>query len=206
MATAMATFANNGKYCEAIAITSVTDQTGAKLPAQSPNCKDAVSPEVAHGVAYGMQEVLNQGSGALIQPRISTKTNFPIAAKTGTNDSNGSTWVVGYTSGLATASWFGDPLGDQLRPGRNITVNGKTYASVDGYMIAGPQFSNYMAQIAPAYGTNPFPAPPSNLIDPPGYRPSTPSNNPPSNNNPGNNPPSTQPGGNGNDNGKKNNG
>lgn len=204
MASAMATFSNNGKYCEPIAITSVTDQTGAKLPAQSPNCKDAVSPEVAHGVAYAMQEVLNQGSGSLIQPRISTKTSFPIAAKTGTNDSNGSTWVVGYTSGLATASWFGDPLGSQLRQGRNITVNGKFYPSVDGYMIAGPQFSNYMSQVAPAYGTNPFPAPPSNLLDPPGYRPSTPSNNTPSNTFP-----STQPSSNGNGNGNgngKNNG
>ncbi|UKA62243.1 transglycosylase domain-containing protein [Arthrobacter sp. FW306-04-A] len=196
MASAMATFSNNGKYCEPIAITSVTDQTGAKLPAQSPNCRDAVSPAVAHGVAYAMQEVLNQGSGSLIQPRISTKTSFPIAAKTGTNDNNGSTWVVGYTSGLATASWFGDPLGGQNRFGRNITVNGKFYPNVDGYMIAGPQFSNYMSQVAPAYGTNPFPAPPSNLLDAPSFRAPTPSN--PS--------PSTQPSAppSSNDNGKKN--
>ena len=35
-------------------------------------------------------------------------------------------------------------------------------------MIAGPQFSNYMAQVAPAYGTNPFPAPPSNMLNGPG--------------------------------------
>jgi membrane peptidoglycan carboxypeptidase len=163
MASAFATFANDGKYCEPIAITSVTDQTGAQLPAQSSNCKDAVKPEVARGVAYAMQEVLNAGSGSLIVPRISTKTNFPIAAKTGTNDTNGSTWVVGYTTGLATAAWFGDPLGDQSRPGRNLTINGKPYKSIDGYMIAGPMFSKYMAQMAPAYGTNPFQAPPTNM-------------------------------------------
>ncbi|MCA4135348.1 transglycosylase domain-containing protein [Arthrobacter sp. M4] len=164
LASAFATFANDGKYCEPIAITSVVDQSGAKLPAQSSNCRDAVKPEVARGVAYGMQEVLNSGSGSLIQPRISTKTNFPVAAKTGTNDTNGSTWVVGYTTGLATATWFGDPLGGQTRVGRNITVNGKFYTNVDGYMIAGPQFANYMLAVAPAYGTNPFPAPPSNLV------------------------------------------
>ncbi|WP_284983321.1 transglycosylase domain-containing protein [Arthrobacter sp. efr-133-TYG-118] len=201
MASAFATFANNGKYCEPIAITSVTDQTGAKLPAQSTSCRDAVTPEVAHGVAYAMQEVLNKGSGSLIQPRISTKTTFPVAAKTGTNDSNSSTWVAGYTSGLATATWFGDPLGNQQRPGQNVTINGKFYQGIDGYMIAGPQFSNYMTQVAPAYGTNPFPAPPSNLLDPPGYRTSTPSNSTPSNTTP-----STQPSSNGNNNGKKNNG
>ncbi|MGM9471544.1 transglycosylase domain-containing protein [Pseudarthrobacter sp. YS3] len=177
MASAFATFANDGKYCEPIAITSVIDQTGAQLPAQSSSCRDAVKPEVARGVAYAMQEVLNGGSGALIQPRLSTKTNFPVAAKTGTNDTNGSTWVVGYTTGVATAAWFGDPLGDQLRPGRNLTINGKKYESIDGYMIAGPMFSKYMAQIAPAYGTNPFPAPPTNMVNgtPARTTPTTPS-------------------------------
>ncbi|MET3174277.1 UNVERIFIED_ORG: membrane peptidoglycan carboxypeptidase [Arthrobacter sp. UYCu721] len=165
MASAFATFANDGKYCEPIAITSVTDQTGAQLPAQATSCRDAVKPEVARGVAYAMQEVLNAGSGSLIQPRLSTKTNFPVAAKTGTNDTNGSTWVVGYTTGVATAAWFGDPLGDQLRFGRNLTINGKRYESIDGYMIAGPMFSKYMAQVAPAYGTNPFPAPPTNMVN-----------------------------------------
>ena len=167
MASAFATFANDGKYCEPIAIDSVTDATGAQLPAQTPNCRDAITPEVAHGVAYAMQEVLNRGSGSLIQPRISTRTTFPIAAKTGTNDTNSSTWVAGYTSGLATATWFGDPLGNQQRAGQNVTINGKFYKGIDGYMIAGPQFSNYMAQVAPSYGTNPFPAPPSNLLNAP---------------------------------------
>ncbi|PNI09331.1 glycosyl transferase [Arthrobacter sp. AFG7.2] len=165
MASAFATFANDGKYCEAIAITAVTDQTGATLPAQSSNCRDAIKPEVARGVNYALQEVLNRGSGALIQPRISTRTDFPIGAKTGTSNNNESTWVVGHTTGLATAAWFGDPLGAQDRPGQNITVNGKFYKGIDGYMIAGPMFSNFMSQIAPAYGTEPFPAPPSSMLN-----------------------------------------
>lgn len=165
MASAFATFANDGKYCEPIAITSVTDGTGKQLPAQSSSCRDAIKPEVARGVNYALQEVLNQGSGSLIKPRISTRTSFPIGAKTGTSNNNGSTWVVGHTTGLATAAWFGDPLGAQDRAGQNITVNGQFYPGIDGYMIAGPMFSNYMAKIAPAYGTNPFPAPPSNMIN-----------------------------------------
>ena len=118
MASAFATFANDGKYCEPIAITEVTDQTGAQLPAQATNCRDALKPEVARGVNFALQEVLNRGSGSLIQPRISTRTSFPIAAKTGTSNNNGSTWVVGHTSGLATASWFGDALGSAARRAR----------------------------------------------------------------------------------------
>jgi membrane peptidoglycan carboxypeptidase len=165
MASAFATFANDGKFCEAIAITSVTDATGKQLPAQSTSCRDAIKPEVARGVNYALQEVLNRGSGSLIQPRISTRTSFPIGAKTGTSNNNGSTWVVGHTTGLATAAWFGDALGDQGRAGQNITVNGKFYQGIDGYMIAGPMFSNFMSKVAPAYGTNPFPAPPSNLLN-----------------------------------------
>lgn len=164
MASAFATFANDGKYCEPIAITSVKDQTGATLPAQSTNCRDAIKPEVARGVNYALQETLNRGSGSLIQPRISTRTSFPVGAKTGTSNNNGSTWVVGHTTGLATAAWFGDALGSQQRPGQNVTVNGKFYQGIDGYMIAGPMFSNFMTRIAPAYGTEPFPAPPSNLL------------------------------------------
>ncbi|MDQ0853864.1 membrane peptidoglycan carboxypeptidase [Arthrobacter sp. V4I6] len=176
MASSFATFANDGKYCEPIAITEVTDQTGAQLPAQATNCRDALKPEVARGVNFALQEVLNRGSGSLIQPRISTRTSFPIAAKTGTSNNNGSTWVVGHTSGLATASWFGDALGSQQRAGQNVTINGKFYRGVDGYMIAGPQFSNFMSAVAPAYGTNPFPAPPSNLVTGPApiVRPTTP--------------------------------
>lgn len=164
MASAFATFANDGKYCEPIAITSVTDALGKQLPAQSSSCRDAIKPDVARGVNYALQEVLNRGSGSLIQPRISTRTSFPIGAKTGTSNNNGSTWVVGHTTGLATAAWFGDPLGNQSRAGQNITVNGKFYQGIDGYMIAGPMFSNFMAKIAPGYGTNPFPAPPSNMV------------------------------------------
>ena len=173
MASAFATFANDGQYCAPIAIDSVTDTTGAQLPAQKTDCRDAVSPEVAHGVAYAMQEVLNRGSGSLIRPRISTRTTFPIAAKTGTNDTNSSTWVAGYTSGLATATWFGDPLGNQQRAGQNVTINGKFYKGIDGYMIAGPQFSNYMAQVAPSYGTEPFPTPPSRMLNAPYSPPRT---------------------------------
>ncbi len=81
MASAFATFANDGKYCEPIAITSVTDATGAQLPAQATSCRDAIKPEVARGVNYALQEVLNRGSGALIKPRISTRTNFPIGGE-----------------------------------------------------------------------------------------------------------------------------
>ena len=119
----------------------MTDADRQPTPGTVHACRDAIKPEVARGVNYALQEVLNEGSGSLIQPRISTKTSFPIAAKTGTSNNNGSTWVVGHTTGLATAAWFGDALGAQNRAGPERHRQRQVLPGIDGYMIAGPMFS-----------------------------------------------------------------
>ena len=104
------------------------------------------------------------GSGVWINPKVHTKV--PVAAKTGTSNTNGSTWVVGYTTGLATASFFGDALEGQKRAGQNVTINGAFYPRLDGYMIAGPQWANYMLNVAPLYPAAQFPPPPPSMIGP----------------------------------------
>ncbi|WP_395400620.1 transglycosylase domain-containing protein [Arthrobacter sp. UC242_113] len=164
MATAFATFAADGRYCAPIAIQRVTDFNGRALASQQPACRAAVEPQIARGVNSVLQDVLKKGSGVYINPKVHSKV--PVAAKTGTNNSNGATWVLGYTSGLATASFFGDALNGQKRPGRNITVNGKHYDRIDGYMIAGPQWANYMLKVAPMYPAKPFPKPPASMVGP----------------------------------------
>ncbi len=165
MANAFATFANDGKYCAPIALAEVKDPTGGKLPAQVTECRDAVKPDVARGVNSVLQDVLTKGSGVWINPKVHVKV--PTAAKTGTSNNNGSTWVVGYTSGLATASFFGDALEGQKRSGQNVTINGTFYPRLDGHMIAGPQWANYMVKVAPLYPANPFPPPPPSMIGTP---------------------------------------
>ena len=125
MASAFATFANDGEYCEPIAIKSVTDATGAQLPAQATSCQRRDQTR-----SCPRRELRAAGSP---QPRFRLADpaadlhpdHFPVAAKTGTNDPNNSTWVVGYTSGLATASWFGDALGGRNRPGRELSLTGQ---------------------------------------------------------------------------------
>jgi membrane peptidoglycan carboxypeptidase len=164
LANAFATFANDGRYCTPIALVGVKDATGGSLPAQPVECRDAVKPDVARGVNNVLQDVLVRGSGVWINPK--THDKFPVAAKTGTSNNNGSTWIVGYTSGIATASFFGDALEGQKRAGQNVTINGTFYPRLDGYMIAGPQWANYMLQAAPLYPTNPFPPPPPSMMGP----------------------------------------
>ncbi len=165
LANAFATFANDGKYCAPIAIADVTDASGRKLPAESSTCRDAVKPEVARGVNSVLQDVLKRGSGVYIEPKVQDKV--PVAAKTGTSNNNGATWVAGYTTGIATASFFGDALEGQKRPGQNVTINGKFYKAIDGYMLAGPQWANYMMQVAGLYPAAAFPPPPESMTNPP---------------------------------------
>ncbi|VXC57387.1 Multimodular transpeptidase-transglycosylase [Arthrobacter sp. 9V] len=158
LASAYATFANDGTYCKPIAITAITDAQGRQFQAQTPECRDAVKPAVARGVNAVLQDVLKMGSGVYIEPKV--QSQVPVAAKTGTSNNNGATWVAGYTTALATASFFGDTSAGQQRAGQNVTINGKFYKSLDGYMIAGPQWANYMMTATSLYPSGPFVAPP----------------------------------------------
>ncbi|ASN21552.1 transglycosylase domain-containing protein [Arthrobacter sp. YN] len=157
LASAYATFANDGTYCAPIAITGISDAQGRQFEAQTPQCREAVKPSVARGVNAVLQDVLKMGSGVWIEPKVHTKV--PVAAKTGTSNNNGATWVAGYTTSLATASFFGDTTAGQQRAGQNVTINGKFYKSLDGYMIAGPQWANYMVEATALYPSGPFAAP-----------------------------------------------
>ncbi|UKA73362.1 MULTISPECIES: transglycosylase domain-containing protein [Micrococcaceae] len=162
MANAYATFANDGQYCEPRALVRITQADGSELPVPGTTCREALKPDVAKGVNYVLQDVLKRGSGVYITPKI--PAGIPAAAKTGTSNNNGATWVVGYTRGLATASFFGDALEGQQRAGQNVTINGKFYKGIDGYMIAGPQWANYMSQVAALYSTEAFPEPPETML------------------------------------------
>lgn len=164
LANAFATFANDGRYCTPIAMADVSDTAGRHLPSEASQCRNAVKPEVARGVNAVLQDVLKMGSGVYINPKV--QSQMPVAAKTGTSNNNGATWVVGYTSGLATASFFGDTTQGQQRAGQNVTINGNFYKAIDGYMLAGPQWANYMLQVARLYPAAAFPPPPPSMSGP----------------------------------------
>src|SRR5699024_3828746 len=77
--------------------------------------------------------------------------------KTGTNNESTSTWFVGYTSELATASWMGryTNINETLE---GSTVGGRNYDDVWGSIIAGPMWVDYMKTAGPQYDTDEFPA------------------------------------------------
>ncbi|GAB3278182.1 transglycosylase domain-containing protein [Sinomonas notoginsengisoli] len=168
MANAFATFAGNGTFCQPMSITEVTDSQGKKIGGQAPTCQQgAVKPDVAKAATNVLQDVLAKGSGRNIKDASGKfiDVGAPAAAKTGTNQFNNQTWVVGYTRGVATASFFGVATGGIAdKVGQNVIVNGKLYKSVDGAYIAGPQWARYMQAAAPLYDHGNFDAPPQNLI------------------------------------------
>ncbi|MEV7606831.1 transglycosylase domain-containing protein [Paenarthrobacter sp. NPDC089322] len=157
LASAYATFAHDGTYCKPMAITEITDAQGRRYDAQTPECRSAVKPEVARGVNAVLQDVLKVGSGVYIEPKVQSRV--PVAAKTGTSNNNGATWIAGYTTRISTASFFGDTTAGQQRAGQNVTINGKFYRSLDGYMIAGPQWANFMMEATALYPSGAFAAP-----------------------------------------------
>lgn len=162
MASAFATFASGGTYCAPVSITEVDNVKGEKIGGQTNQCQQgALSPEVASAATNVLQDVVKKGSGELIPQKL----GVPDAMKTGTNNENSQTWVVGYTRGLATASYFGEALnGPAARTGRDVTVNGKFYPTVDGAYIAGPQWASYMQQVVGYYDHGEFDTPPQRLI------------------------------------------
>ncbi|KHL04212.1 transglycosylase domain-containing protein [Sinomonas humi] len=161
MANAFATFDADGTYCTPISITEVDDAHGKKIGGQNQSCQaNALKPGVAQAATNVLQDVVTKGSGLLIPEKL----GVPDAMKTGTNQYNNQTWVVGYTKGLATASFFGDPFNSTARLGRNLTVNGHFYPVVDGAYIAGPQWAQYMQHAYAYYDHGNFDPPPQNLI------------------------------------------
>ncbi|MDQ4504000.1 transglycosylase domain-containing protein [Sinomonas sp. ASV322] len=171
MANEYATFAANGTYCAPISITEVDDAQGKKIGGQSPSCTpNAVKPDVAKAVTNVLQDVLTKGSGYNIKDDAghTIYLGVPDAAKTGTNQFNSETWLIGYTRGLSTASYFGEALGNpEEHLGRNVFVNGRYWPVIDGAYIAGPQWAYYMQKVLGLYDHGSFDPPPPSLIDAP---------------------------------------
>ncbi|KAA9395321.1 penicillin-binding protein [Kocuria coralli] len=193
MATAYSTFANDGVRCEPRAFISARDHTGRDYEVPEPDCERAISEDDARTVNYVLEQVIVRGSGYQLGIGLPNAS----AGKTGTTDNSTQTWMVGYTHGLATASWVGNYL-EGSRSLNDLSIGGNPPASqtsdpddfVDGSTYAGGQWQRFMRSVAPNYDTEAFPDPPSNLTQGSG---ATPNPNSGSNN-----------GGNGNNNGGNN--
>ena len=151
MAAAMSGFANGGIYCSPVAIDRViVRSTGVEMKVPTSECNRAVSPEVAAAATYAFQGVMNGGTGG----RAKTTDRVPLAGKTGTTDRMVHTWMTGFSSKVATATWVGNVSGKQ-----NVTS-----ISVDGTpggVIRHEIWRTIMTLANELYPGEAFPAPPA---------------------------------------------
>ncbi|SDD38186.1 Membrane carboxypeptidase (penicillin-binding protein) [Sanguibacter gelidistatuariae] len=138
MASAYATFAAGGTYCDPVAIASVTNADGSDHAVPQANCKPVLDTATVNAVNYALQQVLSPQGGA----KASVLASHTAAGKTGTTNDNGSAWFVGYTPALSTAYWMGNP--NRKVPMQHITIAGKPYSYVYGSSIAAPTWKRYM--------------------------------------------------------------
>ncbi len=114
MATAYATFANEGVHVDPIFITRVEDRAGNILFENAPDPTRAISDQSARLVTNVLAANVRGGTGT--RARLEEQ---PAAGKTGTAQDFGDAWFVGFTPHLATAVWMGNP--DARVPMRGVS-------------------------------------------------------------------------------------
>ena len=159
VASAYGSLANDGIHCTPVPIVSITGPDQKALPAPAPgqgNCAKVVEPEVAHGVANIMSNVLTVGTAR----KSALDGGRPAAGKTGTSDGNNETWFVGYTPQLTTAVWVGTPNDkSNSQTLDNVTLAGKFYDVVHGSSVAAPTWKGIMDRLLASSPVTPFPPP-----------------------------------------------
>jgi membrane peptidoglycan carboxypeptidase len=151
LAGAMAGFANQGVYCSPIAIDRVIVRaTGSEMRVPTSTCAQAMTPEVAAAATYAFEQVIRGGTGT----RSQIDDDVPIAGKTGTSDKSVQTWMTGYSTEVATASWVGNVSGAQ--PVDNTSVRG-----LFGGGVRHEIWRKVMTRANKIYGGNAFPEPPA---------------------------------------------
>ena len=145
LATSYATMANHGVYCKPHAITRIVDEQSSEKKVVSkvdPQCREAVSREVADSVTAILTHVVDGGIPGRTGAAMSLGRD--ATGKTGTTDTSAAVWFAGYTPELAAAVWVGDPRGGFQYPMKNVYINGSYYGQVFGSSLPGPIWKQAM--------------------------------------------------------------
>jgi penicillin-binding protein 1A len=126
MAGAYASIANDGVYNAPYFIEKITDAKGNVLYQHEAAPQRVMSTESAREETVALQAVVTGGTATRAQ-----LPGRPAAGKTGTTDSHGDAWFIGFTPQLATAVWMGNP--ETVVPMNNvggINVFGGTFPAL----------------------------------------------------------------------------
>jgi membrane peptidoglycan carboxypeptidase len=143
LASSYATIASGGTYCVPSPVVAISTADHKLLPLPKGQCRKALEPSVANGVAQILQAVIAKGTGAGNE----LAGGRPAAGKTGTTDSEKQSWFVGFTPQFTTAVWVGTPYSPQGMS--NLQLGNKFYGGpIFGATVAAPTWKLIMDQIS----------------------------------------------------------
>ena len=146
MAHAYSTFATGGTRRKAHTISEIRRDGERIYRARTKGDPDALDPQVALTVTEVLKGVITSGSGT------AASIGRPAAGKTGTTQSNGDAWFVGYTPQLTTAVWMG-----------NVENNEPMEGEFTGGSLPAEAWGEYMAGAMEGMDVEDFPAAPGGL-------------------------------------------
>ena len=160
VASAYATFANEGVGCIPMAVTRIElgDLAGSGDERYEAVCEQRFDAEIAGQLNDLLQEPIEDGTATAAQ------LDRPVAGKTGTTDDYKDAWFVGYVPQLSTAAWMGY---EQPRP--MLEVLG--VSQVTGGSIPARLWAEYMRVAVEGIDPQDFTAPPApEMLDVPVLR------------------------------------
>ncbi|EFK55167.1 transglycosylase domain-containing protein [Corynebacterium genitalium ATCC 33030] len=156
-----ATLASGGKWCEPNPVAKVEDRLGQEVFIERPDCEEAVSPELASGLANGMAQ--DTISGTAKDAAAAYGWSGPVAAKTGTTESHQSSAFLGFNNAFAAATYIYND-GTQTTPLCSGPVRQCNYGDLFGGKEAARSWFQMATQIPGVQGAGlPTPSP---LYDP----------------------------------------
>jgi penicillin-binding protein 1A len=173
MARAFATFANEGREVEPIAILSVEDRNGRVVIDNERDLRlrqkqkgkniQVVSPQNAYVMTQLLKQTVEIGtlrSGAGYGAKFSfvdeagKRYRIAAAGKTGTTQNWSDAWTVGFTPYYTTAIWFGFD-----RPGNSLGLD------LTGATLAGPVWGDFMREIHMGLPARDFTRPETGIVN-----------------------------------------
>jgi penicillin-binding protein 1A len=133
MADVYATLMNRGEHVSPQVVEEVRDPRGAVLDHPTPQRTTVLSQQNADIVTYALQQVVLSGTGTGAQ------IGRPLAGKTGTTESYGDAWFIGYTPQLTAAVWMG------YRDSKHPMLNVHGVAKVNGGSLPAEIFKRFMS-------------------------------------------------------------
>lgn len=153
MASAYAGIANDGTYCTPQAILRVVDgSNGSERPVTASQCSQATTAQVARTATSALTGVFDKDGTAA---KAATGDGSAIAGKTGSTDNYHQTWLVGYTTSTAQATWVGNGTGLAKSDLRYYSIKGTA-----GWNVRYALFKDIQTDIHTSYpGAASFPDP-----------------------------------------------